>query len=753
MSVGMRRRPSDSNSSSRSHALETIRQRLLNVARVVVLLVVVAAPWAFGGVEFQAQSILYLGLLVALVCWAIGVLLGMRRPSWRGLSFPTLVVPLCLGLLLGAAQLAPLGNAPVELVAPLRLAAPESSTAAVSDALRESFARSAISICPTETRLRLAQLSMATLAVSLGAFLFRERRHQLWLWMTLLANGVALSVFGIVQRLTWNERLFWTVPLTQGGQPFASFVNRNNAAGFLNLCLAGGLGALVWIMAGRQQDDGSSKEESPDNHSPRAPLPLLAIALIATIAAGVLASLSRGGVLSMLVAGAVTVAVWARRGRTVAPISIALAAILIAAAFLRSSELETLVQSRLSSVLSHEVVRDGRLANWRDALHSARNLWPTGTGLGTYRFAYLPHQMRFDPRAYYHAENQYLEALVEGGVFGLLLMLAAVLLIVQAIRALLRYGGGSMPEGAACVGLFALTSQAVHGGFDFGLSIPANMLVFALLCGAIAGRAARVCGHLQSAHFFRLPPLRAGLLVFAAVSLLIVHSIGGYSEILSAAPGQTALASVRKLGPMDQKTTVPQVEAAIHQLHQAERHRSADPDLHARLAEFWILRYRLQLREQLAREGLLTGMSLSDEQVWELTHPIALHRRCCELTRSGQNQQLEALLSERLVQENLVPAAKSLLAARDACLLWPGIDVDLASLSFLIDGSGTGTEPTLMRATLIAPSDPNLLFSAGMLAQNAGLDALARHCWQQCLSLAPPQHAAALRSAQALASE
>ena len=33
------------------------------------------------------------------------------------------------------------------------------------------------------------------------------------------------------------------------------------------------------------------------------------------------------------------------------------------------------------------------------------------------------------------------------------------------------------------------TSQAVHGLCDFGLYIPANMLLFALLCGAISGRA------------------------------------------------------------------------------------------------------------------------------------------------------------------------------------------------------------------------------------------------------------------------
>jgi len=51
-------------------------------------------------------------------------------------------------------------------------------------------------------------------------------------------NGVAIAFFGLVQQLTWNGRLFWQVPLEQGGEPFGPFVDRNHAGGFLTLCLA-----------------------------------------------------------------------------------------------------------------------------------------------------------------------------------------------------------------------------------------------------------------------------------------------------------------------------------------------------------------------------------------------------------------------------------------------------------------------------------------------------------------------------------
>ena len=68
------------------------------------------------------------------------------------------------------------------------------------------------------------------------------------------AAAAELMIVGNDQKVSWNEKLYWTYELTQGGQPFASYVNRNSAAGYLNLCLAGAVGLLVWSIARHRRD-------------------------------------------------------------------------------------------------------------------------------------------------------------------------------------------------------------------------------------------------------------------------------------------------------------------------------------------------------------------------------------------------------------------------------------------------------------------------------------------------------------------
>src|SRR5262249_35463873 len=112
------------------------------------------------------------------------------------------------------------------------------------------------SICPSSTRVELARLVMAMIALYLGAVLFANSESQLWLWVCLAVNGGALALFGIARQRSWDGKLLWSVPFVLGGQPFASYVNRNNAAGYLNLCLAAAWGLVLWWLAGARNDIG-----------------------------------------------------------------------------------------------------------------------------------------------------------------------------------------------------------------------------------------------------------------------------------------------------------------------------------------------------------------------------------------------------------------------------------------------------------------------------------------------------------------
>ena len=146
----------------------------------------------------------------------------------------------------------------------------------------------------------------------------------MWLCALFAVNGAALAFFGFVQQLTWTGLLYWKIPLLAGGSPYGPFVCRNNAGGFLNLCLAGAAGMMIWL-AGRGGSSGLGDEQF-GVPAPRGPLErvgqrlrefvlhwnaanLVAMILIVCIVAGIFCSLSRGAFLAMIGATLITAVV------------------------------------------------------------------------------------------------------------------------------------------------------------------------------------------------------------------------------------------------------------------------------------------------------------------------------------------------------------------------------------------------------------------------------------------------------------
>src|SRR5206468_3176729 len=71
-------------------------------------------------------------------------------------------------------------------------------------------------------------------------------------------------------------------------------------------------------------------------------------------------------------------------------------------------------------------------------------------------------------------------------------LLAAIALTAWACRRLLSEPAGSLSYACGVAAVFGLVSQVVHSFFDFGLYVPANMALFALMMGSLCGLAARL---------------------------------------------------------------------------------------------------------------------------------------------------------------------------------------------------------------------------------------------------------------------
>jgi tetratricopeptide (TPR) repeat protein len=217
---------------------------------------------------------------------------------------------------------------------------------------------------------------------------------------------------------------------------------------------------------------------------------LATLILVVFVVGGVLCTASRGSLLALFGAALVTTAVFAlRRGNR--GFAAGLLAVMVAGVALMSWAGQTeFVRSRLSLLLDQSQYDQGRIPNWLDALRVVPHFALAGSGLGTYPFVYEQFQQRYvGDTVHRHAENQYLQTLVEGGLIAELLLWITIALTTLAIVRLFR-AGGPMNLALAVAGTFGLTSQMIGGLFDFGLYIPSNGMLMAALCGIVVGRSA-----------------------------------------------------------------------------------------------------------------------------------------------------------------------------------------------------------------------------------------------------------------------
>jgi O-antigen ligase len=689
--------------------MEVLRYWLQTAARGVLLVVVLLAPWWLGGVEPASQGWLYGGLLAAFALWAAAMLLPTRD---AGAGFPLLAVPVVGALLLGAVQLVPWLE--------------PASTHSVSAA---------------DTRLCQAHLLMALVVVCLASDLFASAAHQRWLWIGLAIDGAALAVFGIIQKINWNGKLYWTIPLTHGGQPFASYVNRNNATGFLNIALAAAVGWLVWSLSRRRGNSGSpstdlirlpgqvhqrwSEMHGDEPVSYQRWHLVGAITAAGLIVAGIASSLSRSGFIG-LVGGTLAVLLSLSGRRKLLPVVAVLGCALgLGLVVVHWTGMGRAVEKRLATLGSEQKFADARLTNWRDAWRTAQAFPVAGTGFGTYRVAYRPFQAQHHDVWFQHAENQYLEALVEGGLVGLVLLLAAIAIVFRDVIRLAR--GRSIPQGdalAAC-GVFAIVSQCLQGIFDFGLYLPANMMALGMVCGAVAGAAkgaARPAAH-QPLFAPRMPMLRlASVAVFAAWCWVALSEVAGATAAHRALAGIPLLTSPNSLELGD-------VDARLAELNGALEQRPDDAELHVKIADLWVYRYR-----RLALQRMQPDDARSS-RFWRLTDPAVLHREANQHYQFDPPGSVQRIRETPLVAENLVPAVEHLLAARTTCPLLPETEVRLGALAFVRDPDAPQGEPEIRRALQLAATEPVVLYDAGLLARQAGLKDLCFSTWKQSLAV------------------
>ncbi|GAC1623861.1 MAG: hypothetical protein PVS2B2_03850 [Candidatus Acidiferrum sp.] len=390
--------------------------------RVGICAVLTFAVLAHGGVEDWARAVLESATGILFLVWAIDT----YRKKNEQLAIPLILPPLVV--LAGVA-------------------------------FGQLIFRSTASAYFTRAELQLLLAYVVLIFLAGQAFqTLEDWRGFVWFVMIL---GFLVAVFGILQHLTFNGRLYWFREMHYGGIPFGPYANRNHFAGFAELVIPISMVPLVlgrvrrerWVVVGLF-----------------AILPLGAL-FLSSSRGGIVAITSQMGILALLMI----------LQRTSGRHMIAGGVVLLLAFLLVSWLGVREILDRFATLQSLEVTVGKRASMRSDTWHIFLDHPVVGTGLGSLQTVFPAYESRYDGKIVNHTHNDYLEALAETGIAGGLCFAWFLgILFVESLRRLQNLRN-SFASALHLSGFVACCGILVHGLVDFNLHIPANALLFYLM--------------------------------------------------------------------------------------------------------------------------------------------------------------------------------------------------------------------------------------------------------------------------------
>jgi O-antigen ligase len=437
----------------------------------LIYAIVLTIPLLFGAVHP-----IVLGCYVALMLVGCGgwLLLNLNRLDLTLPSF-WLVVPLLLVIFI-IGQSIPLPLDWVEAISPYRaervrmvneLAGTQQQFIAISDNGRGGFYRSFFLISLILYYLTLRQL----LAV--------RKKFFFTLILCLVSVGTFEALYGLMQFINPNLGILWLSITSRAA--YGTIIYKNQYASLLNmiwpLAIAGGALYFFKRSQGRRHLYSGSKLKIMANRvsTTKIQSPLLIFAAM-TMVLAILFSLSRGGILAMLLVALCLIVLlpFSKNGK-IGFLALFLCLIVGYASLL---DIDTLI-ARFGSI---DTSGQSRIDLYLSSLPMLLDHWLTGIGFGSYSLLSPVYLKGFPEHIHYDkAHNEYLELLIELGIpvalllfgwmiFGMIKLLLGLLSVInnpKVDRKKVVFGI------AAFCGLIGFL---IHGIVDFGWRLPANLV-------------------------------------------------------------------------------------------------------------------------------------------------------------------------------------------------------------------------------------------------------------------------------------
>lgn len=290
--------------------------------------------------------------------------------------------------------------------------------------------------------------------------------------------ALVVALFAIVQRATFNGRVYWLWTPREGmGNPFGPFINHNHFATWMLLALSLQVGRLCALTErARNRRVRTLRERVVWLSSREASEAMLVGFAVVICGLAIVLSLSRSGIGGFVTLTALMASMRIRRSAK-RPAAVLVTMFLVAVPGLTIAWAGfDAVGGRFARVA---VEAPFRVGIWRDTVRMIRDMPLTGTGFNTFGTA-SPYYQSIEPTLHFaEAHNDYLQLASEGGV---LLLVPAACVVAAFCRQVARRFAARADDQAtswiragAVAGLVAVSVQSL---VEFGLQIPANAALF-----------------------------------------------------------------------------------------------------------------------------------------------------------------------------------------------------------------------------------------------------------------------------------
>ena len=458
----------------RADASDRLSDRIIECCIYALL---VFSPLAFGVVHAWSEAVMFVLVAIAWLCLLWKMVSQEQMPiiwSWAYL-------PIAAFILMALVQLVPLPFDWVAFVSPRTAALKQELLGDLpqGDAI---LSKITLSFYPNATRhdLRIAMTLASVFFIVLNVFTDKARIKRLLTVIAAIGGGI--TVLAIAQVISSADKIYWSVATGHGLARAGTFVHHSHHGQFVNLSIGA---ALAIILVTLHEAFTTRKNVTPNDvleylASPAARKVWILMCVVIAGVVTVFLSLTRGGMVSLLVAGGVTTLVLGTRGSMrgrgwmMALMCLGAFIIVLYCGF-------DAVYERLMTLEDWDSAEGGRL----DIVKNIGLAWTQfplfGTGLGTHRVVYPMFDRSTNPLIAGHAENEYAQLVEETGALGLVILLVFGMIVWVCYARAVKTA--SEPICSAAYGLgFGLVAILVHSLSDFGQHLPANALLSTIFC-------------------------------------------------------------------------------------------------------------------------------------------------------------------------------------------------------------------------------------------------------------------------------